>query len=376
MKKLICCIITLTGLFAIFTGCASTAGETVSDGLQKDTSAATNAPESEEKDLPSNKGYLIATDYVPADGVTDVSDTLQDLILKNPNSTIYFPDGVYILRRPIMTPSNPDKSVDLQLSNFACLKASDNWKNPEAMIRLGAIGGANNISTPGSNYGISGGIIDGSGRAKGISIDGGRETYIRNVNIKNVTVGIHIKYGANSGSSDSDIHSVNIYGTGSVDSVGVLLEGHDNTLTNMRIGNVFTGVDVASGGNMLRNIHPLFINSSATAEHYEKSVGFLVRNHMNWFDYCYSDQFAVAFHTWGGGTFKNCFCYWYSDKEPLHVAFKSDLPFFGSIDTLMIGGSHHPDHPNQFMDAENISENGVVENVFMSVRGATPTRIR
>ena len=183
----------------------------------------------------SRLGYIIVTDHLPADGVTDISDKLQSLIDSNPNRTLFFPDGTYLLGKPIRTPAHPKLSVDLLLSNFACIQACKNWHSNEAMINLGAKDPANDIWTPGSNYGISGGIIDGAGIAKAISVDGGRETYIRNINIKNAHIGIHIKHGANNGSSDADISGVNITGNGTPDSIGVLLEGYDNTLTNMRI---------------------------------------------------------------------------------------------------------------------------------------------
>jgi len=311
-----------------------------------------------------NMRYVIATDYLPTDGKTDVSDMLQELIDRNPNRTIYFPDGTYLLHKPVCTPADPALSVDLQLSNFACLRASEQWSSEEAMIRLGGKAPSNTISVPGSNYGINGGIIEGSGKNIALSIDGGRETYVRNVNIKNAQIGLHIRSGANNGSSDADIHSVNIVGNGSLDSIGVLIEGFDNTLTNIRIANVFTGVDVRSGGNMLRNVHPLFYIEPTTYDQYDKSVGFRVQHPMNWFDYCYSDQFAVGFETSGGGIFKNCFCWWYSDKEENHISVRSAVPFFGNVDTMTIGGAHHPEHPNQFMDMENISEMGVVEHVI------------
>ena len=125
------------------------------------------------------------------------------------------------------------------------------------MIRLGGKDPANNISTPGSNYYLKGGVIDGRGIAKGISIDSGRETAIRQTSIKNTTIGIHIKHGANSGSSDSDISDTNITGNCKPGCIGVLVEGYDNTLTNMRIGGVHIGVLLRSAGNSLRNIHPL-----------------------------------------------------------------------------------------------------------------------
>lgn len=319
---------------------------------------------------------LIATDFMQADGKTDVSEAIQKLIDENPNRTIFFPDGEYLLEKPILTPAHPRKSVDLQLSNFACFKASENWNSDEAVIRLGAKESSNDICTPGSNYGITGGIIDGCNIAKALSIDGGRETYVRNVNIKNALVGLHIKKGANNGSSDADIHSVNIVGNGSLESIGVLVEGFDNTLTNMRIANVFTGVVVRSGGNMLRNIHPLFYINDDTYDRFDESTGFRVEHPMNWFDYCYSDQFAVGFDTMGGGIYKNCFCWWYSDREPLHVAVHSQMPFFGSIDMMTIGGEHHPEHPNQFMDTDNVSDVAMIKGVVLLSKEGKPQVIK
>ncbi len=320
--------------------------------------------------------YIVVTDYLPADGVTDVSDQLQALIDSNPNCTLFFPDGTYLLRKPILTPAHPQRSVDLQLSNFACLLAAEDWDCCEAMVRLGGKDAANNIYMAGSNYGLSGGIIDCRGRAKAISIDGGRETYVRNTNIKNAQTGIHIKYGANSGSSDADISGVNITGNGSVDSIGVLLEGYDNTLTNMRIAAVFTGVEVRSGGNMLRNIHPLFSIRPDTYARYRESVGFRIgKDGNNWFDYCYSDQFSVGFETEGGGILKNCFCWWYSGREDYHLALRSKQPFSGSIDTLVIGGAHHPDHVNMFMDPMNIGEAGFVQNVVRRIENNQTVRL-
>jgi len=313
-------------------------------------------------------GYLIATDYFPADGKTDVSSALQALIDLNPNRTIYFPDGVYLLRKPVLTPADPKKSVDLQLSNFAVLRAADDWDSNEAMVRLGAKDPANNIYVAGSNYGLCGGVIDGAGRAKAVSIDGGRETYIRNLNIKNAVIGVHIKRGANNGSSDCDISGVNITGAGTPESTGVLIEGFDNTLTNMRIADVFTGVDVRSGGNMLRNIHPLFIIRAASYGRYEESVGFRIGDQpANWFDYCYSDQFATGFHTRFGGVLHNCFCWWYSDKEVSHVALRSDLPFEGMVNMLAVGGAHHPEHENRLEDGLILGENGEIR--FVSLNG-------
>ena len=142
------------------------------------------------------------------------------------------------------------------------------------MVRLGASHPANDINTPGSNYGLRGGIIDGGGVADGVSIDGGRETVIQNVSIKHVNIGVHVKRGANNGSSDADVSSVNIVGTNTTSSIGLLIEGYDNTFTNMRIASVNVGVMIKSAGNMLRNIHPLYIRGEK--QDYESTRGFVV----------------------------------------------------------------------------------------------------
>lgn len=312
--------------------------------------------------------YINVKELINTECGEDMSDILQDVIDSNPNRVLFFPDGEYIITKPLLTPADPQRSVSLKLSDFAVIRAADGWTSSEAMIRLGGKDEANNIETPGSNYGLEGGVIDCRGIAKGISIDSGRETYIRNLSIKNAVVGIHIKYGVNSGSSDADICNVNITGNDTEESVGVLINGSDNTFTNMRIGHVFTGVEVNSGGNILRNIHPLYYVSSPSYPSYEKSIGFRITSESrhNWFDYCYSDQFATGFQTLHGtGNFVNCFCFWYSDKERRHLAFESKARFCGRISGLEIGGSYHPESDLRFAENLVFSENAFIEGVYV-----------
>ena len=82
---------------------------------------------------------LIITDFVAGDGKTDVSDAIQRVIDTNPNRTIYFPDGTYLIGKPLVTPADPARSVSLKLADFAVIKAAANWRSPEAMIRLGGM---------------------------------------------------------------------------------------------------------------------------------------------------------------------------------------------------------------------------------------------
>ena len=299
---------------------------------------------------------------VPADGVTDVSDAIQKIIEANPNRTLFFPDGVYRLTKPICTPADPARSVSLKLADFAVLQASPDWDSPEAMVRLGAIYPANNIYQNGSNYALEGGIIDGNNVAKGISIDGGRETVIRNVSIKHTVVGIHIKHGANNGSSDSDISGVNITGTGRTDSVGVLVEGYDNTFTNMRIARVQVGVHLKSGGNSLRNIHPLY---SADYTDYQNACAFWDEATDNWYYYCYSDQYGVGFRLRERcrSLFDGCFVYWYGPKGETHTAVRADGKFNGLFTNLRVG-FNFKETKNLLLDAEE-GGYGVLDRVIV-----------
>ncbi len=310
----------------------------------------------------ADRGYIVVTDFIEKNSGEDVADDIQKIIDENPNRTIYFPDGEYLLSKPILTPAKPTKSVSLELSDFAVLKATGQWKQGEAVVQLGGINPANDTATNGSNYSLEGGIIDGSGVANGVSINSGRETAIRNVSIKNTVLGIHIMIGANSGSSDADIYGVNIIGTGKTDSVGILLEGYDNTITNVRIGNVFTGVHLKSPGNMLRNVHPLYYSDYTD---YQNSCGFLDESGNNWYDYCYSDQFAVGFRTtdWGENYYNDCYCFWYSPSGETHTAFKTDKQFNATLTNFKAGFGE--DCENIVLTVGEDGGRGIIDNIIV-----------
>lgn len=260
----------------------------------------------------------------------------------------------------MLTPANPNKSVSLKLSDFAVIKASEDFPKGEALIQLGGKDPYNDTHTPGSNYSLEGGVIDGSGIANGVSINSGRETAVRNVSIKNTVIGLHIMYGANSGSSDSDIFGVNIIGNGSQESIGVLLEGFDNTLTNMRIGYVQIGVHVKSAGNILRNIHPLFYGDFS---HYDGSCGFLIDAGNNWFDYCYSDNFSIGYRMTNNdhNTFVNSFCYWYTDAGKTQTVFQADEEFNSDISGLKAG--FNGEATKNILLVGKIGGTGTIENI-------------
>ena len=143
-----------------------------------------------------NNNFLTVTDFIKSDCKDDVSDILQKIIDENPNKTIFFPDGKYYISKSIVTPAEPSKTVSLKLGAYAQIIAAENWNGSGALIKLGGKFPANDIRTNGSNSFFEGGILDGNDIADGISIDGGRETVIRNVSIKHTRIGVHIKNGA------------------------------------------------------------------------------------------------------------------------------------------------------------------------------------
>lgn len=291
------------------------------------------------------KGYVIVTDYVKANTGDDVSDAIQALILANPHKTIYFPDGEYILAKPICTPANPDNAVSLELSKFATLKAADTWDCGEALVRLGAAEPFNCITKNGSNYGITGGIIDGNGVANGISIDSGRESLIEKVSIKHTFIGIHVKHGANSNSSDADVLNVNIVGNNKKGSIGVFIEGSDNTFTNMRIAGVQFGFKIIGSSQLMRNIHPLYTFSGELADEevFKESCAFWDDTGFHSiYSNCYSDQFAVGYRMRDGArqVYSDCICYWYTGKGGKQVGFHADGRFNSVLRSCNVFSRH------------------------------------
>ncbi|MBR0537067.1 MAG: hypothetical protein IJK40_02870 [Clostridia bacterium] len=276
-------------------------------------------------------GAVCVTDYVAAGMGLDVADALQAVIDCNPNRTIFFPDGEYLVSHPLRTPADPAKSVDLQLANFAVIRATDDFSGG-AVIALGGRDPYNTTLQAGSNYSLTGGVIDGNNIADGVSIDSGRETRVQNTAIKRTVIGLHIKYGANNGSSDADIRDISITGNSEADSVGILAEGFDNTFTNVRIGYVRTGVVMRSAGNSLINVHPLF---EIGWDKYEGSCGFREECSNNLYIYCYSDQFQTAFEIIGNGrsVYDNCYAYWWSGEGGNCTGFRARGDGFNAVAT-------------------------------------------
>jgi hypothetical protein len=202
------------------------------------------------------------------------------------------------------------------MSNFAILKATPDWSDTEHhMLRLGAKDKSFKPGEVGSNYYLHGGIIDGSFLAKGVSVEGGCETSIRYVSMKFVTQGLQIMHNEEYPSSGVDVQTVNIVGCCEKDSIGVLVDGYDNTLVNMRVARFQVGIKLTGARNTMRNLHMLWVYNDSKYD-YEESIGFWDTSAGNTYDICYPDNFAVGFlmSERTVSVYNDCYAYWYTKR--------------------------------------------------------------
>lgn len=241
----------------------------------------------------SKNKYIDASIFIEPNSGKDVYAAIQKLVDEHKYRTIYFPDGEYLISEPIKTSAAAMNSTSFYLSDNAVIKASDDWKGGnDALIKLGGAEAKNDISTPGSNYHFIGGILDGNGVARGISLDSGRESLVSKVKIINCTVGIYIPSGVNSESSDMDLEDIDIIGFGDK-SKGIVAIGCDNNFVDIRISNVRTGVET-SNGNFFRGVSVKFDTSNADKMQYDGTVAFSTTG-MNWYHSCSSENMQTAF---------------------------------------------------------------------------------
>lgn len=324
-------------------------GDYITEEKLTDVKPATDEDEKPEIDSvdPESLGYIVITSYADHAQGGDYTDAIAKAIEENPGRTIYFPDGNYIIRKPIDIPADPEKSVSLRLSNNTVIKAFD-WEDPKtAMIRIGAgsdtqgeISVDEHINTRSSCY-VIGGCLNAGAIASGISVEDGRDALIYNVSIKNAFYGIHIKEGKNSrGASFVNVDNVNVTGFEAPDSIGVLVEGKYNNVSNMRIASVQYGVKCTETGsnNIFRNLHPLGVSMNASTT----TAGFWDMSDGNVFDICYSDQFATGFLVEENtrSVFTGCFCYWWTAAGGYHVGFRSNGKFNSIVTNCKVSHSH------------------------------------
>ena len=310
-------------------------------------------PEKEEEEKPVIEsvdpialGYVVITSYAEYAQGGGYTDAIAKAIEENPGRTIYFPDGDYIIRKPIDIPADPAKSVSLRLSNNTFINAFD-WEDPKvAMVRIGktdasqAQSESDSLKSDTGCY-VIGGCLNAGAIASGISVEDGINAFIYNVSIKSAFYGIHIKAGDNESETSSvNVDNVNVTGYEAEGSIGVLVEGKYNNVSNMRIASVQYGVKCTETGskNIFRNLHPLGVSMNASTT----TAGFWDMSDGNVFDICYSDQFATGFLVEENtrSVFTGCFCYWWTAAGGYHVGFRSNGKFNSIVTNCKVSHSH------------------------------------
>ena len=150
-------------------------------------------------------------------------------------------------------------------------------------------------------------------------------------------------------------------------SIGLLVEGYDNTFQNMRITGVQIGVYAKAGGNFFRDIHPLIGDMSL----YSGSVGFYVEGG-SWFDVCYSDNFETGFKVGtGSSTFTNCYVYWWyvngtTPKITKEIGFHFAGKFNSTIKDTIVSFKNADSVDNAYIRVGESGGSGVIYNPRIS----------
>jgi len=327
-------------------------------------------------------GYVIVTDHVKPDTGEDVTEAIQKLVDENPNRTLYFPDGTYLISKPIETSADPTKSVSFKLATFAHFKAMDSWTKGEPLFKLGAKDMAQGITNDANHTSFEGGVLDGSNIADGIWVMNAGNVSIRYNSIKFAVIGIRTVGDENHNGPTVDVHTSNIVGNNTVESIGVLLETNGNTLTNMRIYANQICIKLTGSDNFLRNLHPLYAYSETIdwRNTYNDSVAFYDVGTRNFYDNCYNDQFATGFYI-GKDTasvYDCCFNFWYrgtNDGEPVgdHNAFVCEGQF-NSVIRFASADFTHANPTEKFSGSANcnfllVGEDGgagKIDNVYFN----------
>ena len=299
---------------------------TVRDG------AITEAKLSDALKLKTIKDYVTPEMFgAVGDGVTDDADAIQNAIDNSPNKTILFANK-YNVSKTIVTPAEENKKVFLSLNSGAVIKASENFIG-NFVVDIGGSGNRTSIYDTLYITGIDGGTIDTNGVCGGVLVERTQMAKITNLSIINVGayVGFRIdKPSEENNVNSSDAYVENLIVTGKNSNVaectGIVLNGHDNDIRNIRTNFVNIGIVINGSHNRISNAHPLRGASDTENNYsvYETSRAFIINNNQTYLIDCYSDNFAVGIEVKAGCIF---FAYgftllWYESYNVTHTFIK------------------------------------------------------
>lgn len=280
------------------------------------------------------------------DGVHDDTAAIKNAIANNPNRTIFFPDGTYLISSIIfLNPAN-DKSVSLSFSKNAVVKASDSFANQylfgiqfsgtydyyadNAIIRIDGM----QCDCNGKNF-LTDGIV---------SSDYAYPFELTNCHIRNVGArGIYIMAGYHSNSSDCVIRDCTFLGNDLSGSTGILVAGSDNKFSNIRLHGFRRGMIFDRGGQICVNVHTLH-HGTFDLNYANDSIGFYCRTGaLNEFTNCYADSHATGwvFDTDAPSTLTGCICFWWNNLavNTYAIRVKSGVDFNSKVENMVVAVS-------------------------------------
>lgn len=216
--------------------------------------------ELETLELGGNRVYLnVVENGIANDGVTDVTQDLQNLFNEHKGETFYFPPGTYAISNTLIVyGTNP--AVSSIILDGAVIKAVQNING--AMIRYGTGSSEPTVYQNMNGYSIRGnGVLDMNSMAQvGLLVEN-RSRFFRldGIVIKNVGGGTALQMGDGEGqSSSAQISNLIIFGVNggnNVNSIGINCYSWDSQFNNVIIFQCYYGIVLNGGGHTLNNVH-------------------------------------------------------------------------------------------------------------------------
>ncbi len=266
------------------------------------------------------KSNIVVTDEMSASG--DLATRIQKVIDDNPGRTIEFPDGEYVISKPIVVYADPTKAVSIRLSDFAVIKAANGF-NGEALFRL-CVGQIPEDLKLTETFYIQGGLFDGNGTATAISVENAENFFIANVDVKNSPLAFDLKSGI------LDMENVNIIGAGG-NSVGIKAACNTSSFSNVRIIDVATAVNATGNNNLFKSVYATFRNAN------NGGAAFVDTSKGNNYDMCTSEGFATGFSMGeGNNIYYGCYVKWNDASVKPQIAFLATGKFNSVIRTSRV----------------------------------------
>ena len=149
--------------------------------------------------------------------------------------------------------------------------------------------------------GISGGVFNCRYLCSGIRYTGISLGFLLDIKVLcSSNIGVQIEPRSESySSSDAYLHNIWVDGPQCTPgSIGIVINGTDNNINYVRSTAFEIGIQLNGQTNHLTHCHPMYSDLNASAVH-NNSVGYEVNAAKQFFDSCYSDNFATSFHITG-----------------------------------------------------------------------------